>query len=64
MVIIKSKKVILFIEPKNKKRDEPLIDSITIKMFNLLNENINNTGVIDFKGNFGWVNERAKHRYF
>ena len=51
---IEGDKTILFIEPTGKKSDDPVIDTLTIKMFNALNKSIktNNRGHIGGNGNF------------
>lgn len=48
---IKTNKTLLFIEPKENPT-EPIIDELTIKMFNLLNSNIENIGHTNSKGVF------------
>jgi hypothetical protein len=49
---IQSNKVLLFIEPEKDKSPEPLIDELTIKMFNSLKNNIKNTGCVSWNGHF------------
>ena len=51
-MIIKSNKVLLFIEPKNNKSEKPVIDDLTIKMFLILKRNVDNVGTVMHKGYF------------
>lgn len=51
-MIIQGENVLLFIEPKKTKSQECLKDELTIKMFNLLQKNILNTGHLSSSGKF------------
>lgn len=41
---------LLFIEPKETRSQEPIVDRITIKMFNLIMKNLENRGVAGSRG--------------
>lgn len=52
MKINNNDKILLFIEPKNQKSSEPIIDEYTIKMFNALADNDNSIGYVSTESIF------------